>query len=366
MTVGDVCAWIEEWAPPGLAYEWDNPGLALGAPENEVCGALVVLTATRLAFERALACGANLIVAHHPPIFHPILSLREDHPSVRLLLDMARAGMSCYAAHTNLDVAPGGVSQALARQVGLRDIAPLLPARHAGMVKLVTFVPESHVAIVREAVCAAGAGVIGAYTHCTFSAPGTGTFAPGDDANPFSGVKGALNEEPERRFETLAPHAILDRVIGALKRSHPYEEVAFDIVPLENRDTKTGLGARGTLAEAMPLNAFAAHLCRALDVSHVRVMGSPKTLVQQVGVIGGSGADAIREVAGKVDALVTGDVKYHDALLAQELGLAVVDAGHEGSERCILEALADYLKRRAPSLPVDIYREPETFRIVGA
>lgn len=364
MKVRDVSRAIEELAPAGWAYSWDRSGLAVGSPEARVDRVLVALTVTRKTVQAAKRVRASLLVVHHPPIWEPLSALRTDDPATRLCLELVEAKIACYAAHTNLDVAPGGVNDVLAARLGLADTTPLLAAPHATRVKLVTFVPESHLAAVREAVCSRGAGVIGEYTHCSFSSPGTGTFLPGGRAKPFSGVKHRLNEEPERRFEALAPKARLAEILTALKAAHPYEEVAYDVVTLENRDPAVGLGVRGRLPVPLGLEAFAKHVCKVLEVDHVRLAGARKRRVRTVGVIGGAGAGEIGNAPPGLDVLVTGDVKYHDALAAESRGIAVVDAGHAGTEKWIVPVLAQHIRRTCRGVRVSCVSEADLFRLV--
>ncbi|MDQ1257762.1 MAG: cyclohydrolase 1 type 2 [Candidatus Hydrogenedentes bacterium] len=364
MIVRDVCDVVERLAPLGFAYEWDRSGLNIGDPGAEVDCVLVALTVTRPVLDAACKAGAQMIVSHHPVLWEPLKTLRTDDPATRLCLDLAQAGIACYAAHTNLDVTPGGVNDILADRLGLRNRAPLFPMPRDGQVKLVTFVPESHLDAVRDAVCAAGAGVIGPYTHCTFSAPGTGTFHPSEAANPYSGEKNRINEEPERRFETLVTAARLPWVLDALRAAHPYESVAYDVVCLDNRDPAIGLGVRGELEQPVALDVFARQACAALEVSHVRVSGDPGRMVQRVAALGGAGGGEAARVPAGIDVYLTGDIEYHDARAAEERGLAVVDAGHAGTEKWIVPELARYIEHALPSLRVETFAEPETFRVV--
>ncbi|MCL4215509.1 MAG: Nif3-like dinuclear metal center hexameric protein [Candidatus Hydrogenedentes bacterium] len=362
LTVRDICRAVDELAPPALAYEWDRVGLNVGDPSNAVDCVVVALTVTPEAVAVAVKARAQLMVVHHPPIWEPLKSLRTDEPATRLMLEVAQAGISIYSAHTNLDVAPGGVNDILARRLCLTQVSPLFPCAHAGQVKLVTFVPESHLPQVRDAVCSAGAGVIGEYSHCSFSTAGTGTFLPGKGASPFSGEKGKVNEEAERRFEVLAPKARLAGILQALNESHPYEEVAYDLISLENADPRIGLGRRGKLREPMVVAAFVRHVCNKLNVSYARVVGALKGKVQDVAVLGGSGGGEISRLPEGVDIYVTGDVKYHDALIALEKGIIVVDAGHGGTEKHLTGVVARYLKSRFNGLRVKDYVEPELFQ----
>jgi dinuclear metal center YbgI/SA1388 family protein len=364
VNVRDICTAIDELAPPALAYEWDRAGLNIGNPEWPVTGVLVALTVTPEAAKKALRNRHEMIVSHHPVIWEPLHSLRSDVPHTRMCLELAHARVACYSAHTSLDVAPGGVNDTLAALLELRDCRPLFPVPHAGMVKLITFVPEKHLGAVREAVCRAGAGAIGEYTHCTFSAEGIGTFCPSEDARPFSGERQRLNEEPERRFETLAPKARASAVVKALLEAHPYEEVAYDLVPLENKDAGVALGVRGRIETAMTLEAFAEHVRERLGLSHVRVVGRLSRRVRRVAVMGGSGGGKVADLPAETDVFVTGDVGYHDALAAHARGIALIDAGHAGTEKCAVTLLAQHLRKHFPKLRISSYEEPPVFGVV--
>jgi dinuclear metal center YbgI/SA1388 family protein len=363
--VRDICTAIEEWAPRGLAFEGDRIGLSIGDPDWEASRVLVALTITPEVAQTAIRKKANLIVSHHPVIWDPLSALRTDVPHTRMCIELAAARVACFAAHTNLDVAPGGVNDTLATLLDLVNCKPLFPLPHSGMVKLVTFVPETHLSDVRKAVCDAGAGVVGEYTHCTFSAAGVGTFRPSEEASPYSGERHRLNEEPERRFEVLVPKGRIPSVVNALLQAHPYEEVAYDLVQLENKDTSVGLGVRGKLRKPMSMRALAQHVRAALGLSSVRCVGDLQKQVRTVAVLGGGGGSKVREIPADIDAFVTGDVGYHDALAAQEQGLAVIDAGHAGTENCIVPVLARFLKKRFRSLRVLTYAEREVFRLAA-
>jgi hypothetical protein len=223
-------------------------------------------------------------------------------------------------------------------------------------------VPESHLAQLRDAVSAAGAGVIGAYTHCSFSAPGVGTFLPDEGAQPFCGETGRVNEEPERRFETLVPKPRLGAVLRAMFQAHPYEEVAYDVLPLENTDAAVGLGRVGELPGAMERGAFVEHVRKRLSPAPVRAV-SPGTdqPVRRVAVLGGSGGDQVARIPLDVDAYVTGDVKYHDALAAQARNLLVVDAGHHGTEIPVLPEIARRLSAALEGLSVTVIGGADPF-----
>lgn len=364
MRAQDVIDVMDDWAPPALAYSWDKAGLATGHPDAKVKTVLVALSITRNALDAALKARADMIVSHHPLIWEPLKSLRTDNAISQLCLDVAASGIVCYSAHTNLDVVPGGVNDVLAQALDLMDTSPLMPVPQARQVKLVTFVPEEHLDTVRDAVCDAGAGLIGDYTHCSFSTGGIGTFFPGDDTAPYTGKKGTINEESERRFEILVPHAKLPGVLEALFEAHPYEEVAYDVFTLENTDPAIGIGVRGTLESPATLDEFAEEVRHALDISHVRVVGDPDQPIRNVAVLGGAGGDLAKDVPDDIDVYVTGDLKYHEAQDAEERGLAIIDAGHHGTEKWIVPAVANYLKSHLGDLRVATFIEPDPFRVV--
>lgn len=364
MTVGDVCAVINALAPPGLAYAWDKSGLAIGSPRAKAHGVLLALGVNPDAVRAAKRAKANLIVSHHPVIWEPLNALRTDDPHTAMCLDLAQSNIACFSAHTNLDVVPGGVNTVLADRLGVMQTAPLFSVSHSEQVKLVTFVPKTHLDRVRDAVCAAGAGVIGDYTQCSFNAPGVGTFRPGRASTPFSGVKHRVNEVPEHKLEVIVLKAKLGRVLKALFEAHPYEEVAHDVLHLDNLDASISLGVRGTLARISTLDAFAGQVRKLLDVTHTRVIGDGSRKVKSVAVMGGSGGSHIANLPNDVDVFVTGDVKYHEAELAALRGIAVIDAGHAGTEKWIVPALASYLRKHLVDVGVHTHVEPDYFRIV--
>lgn len=358
LSVGDVIGAMNDWAPPALAYDWDKPGLSIGQSDWPVEHVLTTLTVGPEAAEAGSLAGCDLIVSHHPLIFEPLGALRTDDPHTALCLRLAEQKTACFSAHTNLDLAPGGVNDTLADLLGLVGRSALLPAAHTPQAKLVTFVPESHLAAVRSAVCEAGAGSIGAYGYCTFSTPGTGTFLPGEGTNPFAGRKGELSEEPERRMETLTPLQYAGAVIEALRKAHPYEEPAFDLTIVNVPGPSAGLGVKGKLKKPLPLGEFAELARKALGCGAVRVLGEKSRGIERVAVLGGSGGSYVEEIGSNVDVFLTGDVPYHAALSARERGLAVIDAGHDGTEHVIVPVIARYLQDRFPGLRVTEFEEP--------
>lgn len=336
---------MDNLAPRNRAEEWDNVGLLVGDPGAEVGRILVSLDIDSSVVDQAIKEKADLIIAHHPLIFRPLKSLRYDLPLGSLLRKLVQNNIMVYVAHTNLDCAATGVNAHLAVKLGLTETETLKVTGSDRMFKLVTFVPTEHTGVVLNAMAEAGAGWIGNYSHCSFRLLGTGTFLPKEAANPFIGVAGKLEEVEEHRLETIVPENLVDKVIKAMKKSHPYEEVAYDIYPLHQPATSWGLGMVGRLPLPMSLKAFAEQVKQALGISVVKLSGDRERLVTKVAVCGGAGASLIQAASFKgADVLVTGDLKYHEAKEAIALKLAVLDAGHFATEQVIVPALAHLLR----------------------
>ncbi|MDQ3602721.1 MAG: Nif3-like dinuclear metal center hexameric protein [Actinomycetota bacterium] len=345
---------VERIAPLPLAEVWDNCGLQVGDPAAQVARVLVALTPLPDVYEEAEEKGADFLLFHHPLIFSPLTSIVVSTYPGDLLARAIRNGLAIYAAHTSYDAAPAGVSVALARALGLRGRLRVLSPRGA-LRKLVVFVPEENADAVAKALAEAGASVIGDYTECTFRTQGTGTFRGGDAANPYLGEKGRLEEVEEVRIETVVPAQAVGRAIDAATAAHPYEEVALDVYPVEGSPEGCGYGRLGTLPERLTADELREHVSESLGFPS-RLVADPGRRIETVAVLGGSGGSFIPEVAASgAHAYVTGDVDYHDALLAESLGLTVIDAGHAATELPSLEPLALQLTERV-DVPIEVSR----------
>lgn len=355
MRLGQLIAACGSIAPEALREEWDNVGLQVGDPDASVSRVLISLDVTPEVVAEAAGFGAQCVVAHHPLLFRPLRSLREDRPEGRLPAQLIRAGIALYVMHTNLDVARPGTSDALAALLDVMDLEPLVPAsgRSGGSrLKLVTFAPAADAERIRAALGDAGAGVIGRYSHCSFSSPGTGSFRPLPGAHPTIGAVGTQEQVQEERIEVVVPAGSLPHVVDALLAAHPYEEVAYDLYPLAQPPDGTGLGRVGRLPASCSLAELAGRVRERLPATSVAVVGDAGRQVQRVALCGGSGGDLVDAAAGaSADVLITGDVKHHQALHALDAGLAVIDAGHYGTERPVLDLLATLL---CPLLPTDV------------
>jgi putative NIF3 family GTP cyclohydrolase 1 type 2 len=249
MNVAHVLRALDTLAPPHLALDDDPRGLLVGDPAAPVSHVAVALDATLAVAESAAALGAQLVVAHHPLVYHPLKTVRRDDPVGAVVLACARNAVAVACAHTNWDVAPGGINDVLAERLGVHDPRPLRVTHREPLVKIAVFVPPGHRDAVLDAMAAAGAGAIGDYDRCGFFAAGQGTFRPLPGARPFQGEIGRIETTPEERLEMVVSEALGPAVVAAMKRAHPYEEVAYDVFPLRNTATEHGIGRVGALAE---------------------------------------------------------------------------------------------------------------------
>ncbi|MEG6521255.1 Nif3-like dinuclear metal center hexameric protein [Desulfotomaculum sp. 1211_IL3151] len=339
-TAKDIVSIIENIAPGHLAEEWDNSGWQVGDPRAEVSKVLLALDVDAVVVQEAVEKEVDLIISHHPLFMKGIKSIRLDQPRGAMISQLITNNIGVYAAHTNLDSAAGGVNQQLARQLGLQNIEILHPAKGEKYYKLVVFVPIQEITAVHQAISQAGAGWIGNYSDCTFGVRGTGTFRPLTGSNPFIGEQGQLEQVEEIRLETIVANSKVKKVVKSMLQAHPYEEVAYDLYPLENQPTTVGLGRMGQLMEAKVFADFIITVKEALGLASVKVGGSLWQNVNKVAVCGGSGAELWPLAAAKgAEVYITGDIKYHTAQDMLAAGLSFIDAGHFATEHIILPEL---------------------------
>ncbi len=333
-------------APENLAEPWDNVGLILGDPRWPVRKAMLCIDLTEQVLREAATAGASLVVAYHPPIFSPLKSLTSLDPKQAIILAAANRKIALYSPHTALDAAPGGVNDWLCDGLGDGTRQPIQPTGggQANQYKLVTFVPHDQADALRTALAAAGAGVIGDYTLCSFSLSGEGTFLGGTSTKPAVGRRWRLERVAELRIEMVCPKARLAQIIAALRQAHPYEEPAFDLYPLVEppSDPAVGPGRVVTLDKPVSPATLIDRVKRRLGVKWLGI-AVPDGLkkVQRLGVCVGAGGSLLKD-AGRIDAFVTGEMRHHDVLAAQTAGTMVLLAGHTQTERPYLKA---YRKR---------------------
>ncbi|MBU2701521.1 dinuclear metal center YbgI/SA1388 family protein [Sporomusaceae bacterium BoRhaA] len=343
---------MECLAPQNLAEEWDSVGLMVGNPDRQVRNVWTTLDVTLELVEAAVEAKVDMIVSHHPLIFKAIKRLDTSTVSGKIMEKLMQGNIAVFSAHTNLDCAVGGVNDILAQMLHLQDIQLLTVNRSEKLVKFVVFVPKDYEQVVFAAITKAGAGHIGRYSHCTFASSGTGTFLPLEDTHPFIGRQGSLARVDEMRMETILPERLIIPVLEAMHAVHPYEEVAYDLYPLYNQLQTTGLGRIGTI-QPVSLRNFSQQVKQLLHTDVVSMVGRSDQMIHTVAVCGGSGADLIKQAKKNgADVFVTGDVKYHDALDAAALDLAIIDAGHYPTEQPVVARLSQYLSEKFPLLEV--------------
>lgn len=338
VNVADVTAVLGRLYPPSTAESWDAVGLVCGDPGAEVRRVLFAVDPVHAVADEAVAWGADMIVTHHPLLLRPVHSVATTSHKGRVLHTLIKHDIALYVAHTNADSAFDGVNDALATILGVTDTRPLAPHR-TETDKLVVFVPEPDAERVLDSLSGVGAGVIGEYQRCAWTTQGVGTFLPGQAANPAIGSRGEVERVDETRLEMVLPRRRRAEVIATLRRSHPYEEPAFDIYELAAGAAATGLGRVGTLAEPLSLEQFVRIIAERLPATAagVRAAGDPRRTIETVAVCGGAGDSLLDAAAAAgVDAYVTGDLRHHPVSEALESGdadgPAFVDVAHWASE----------------------------------
>jgi len=354
-SIADITSALEGWAPLDSAQDYDNVGLQVGDADRSVTSAVLALDATPEVLDEAEAHDAELVVTHHPLLFQPLDGVTADGYVSNLALRFAEAGIGLYSIHTNLDAAPEGVSFALAERLGLTDVG-FLDGFEDTLYKLAVFVPEDAFETVRQALADAGAGQIGDYEACAFATEGTGFFKPGTGTDPHIGdAGGEVESAAERKLEVEVARWDLGTVMAALQDAHPYEEVAYDLYPVTQKNSRAGLGALGHLDDPMPLSAFLDRVATRLDAGSLRYAGDPDATVERVAVCGGAGSDFIGTARGAgADAYVTADVKYHEFFDVLDRDgtpqMALIDPGHYETEALTEALLRDELQERFPEV----------------
>ncbi|MCP4261149.1 MAG: Nif3-like dinuclear metal center hexameric protein [Planctomycetes bacterium] len=360
MKIKDITEQIEKIVPLKLAQDWDNVGLLIGDARKNVKNILLTIDITGDVVAEAKKLKTDLIVSYHPVIWDGLKKITTEGPS-STVHELIRSGIAVFSIHTALDVVTGGVNDDLAEIVGIENGKPIgdyVANPSENNYKLVVFVPAESLAEVSNAVFAAGAGAIGNYSDCGFSADGTGTFLPMEGAKPAIGKKGQLEKVLEIRFETIVPAEKLDAVVAAMKKSHPYETPAFDIIKLYNSQNKFGLGRIGKLAKPLRIEQIIQRIKKHTGAPAAGLVGKEKRLVKTAAVCAGScGAIINLVIAAKADLYLTGELKHHQALAAQEAGLTCICLSHTVSERFILKKFAKQLQKQLNSVTIRISKK---------
>jgi dinuclear metal center YbgI/SA1388 family protein len=341
-----VVQYMEQLAPKHVAMEGDKIGLQLGSLQKEIRNVLVALDVNEEVVDEAIALEADLIVAHHAIIYRPLAHLQSDTPMGKVYEKLIKNDIAVYIAHTNLDVTDGGMNDWMAEVLGIENADSLEDVHTDNLYKLVVFVPKDHHEPVLQSMLNAGAGHIGNYSHCSFNIEGFGTFKPGEGTDPYIGSQGKLERVEEVRIETVVPHSLRSKVIQAMLKQHPYEEVAYDLYPMDLKGRTFGLGRVGKLTEPVTLRDFVQRVKERLDVPMVRVVGDLDRPIRKAAVLGGSGGRYWKSAQFRgADVLVTGDVDYHTAQDAWMAGVAIIDPGHN-AEKIMKPRVAAWLTEK--------------------
>lgn len=350
-TISHILQHLNELAPFVYQESYDNSGLLVGDPKREVTGVVVALDCTEAVIDEAIACGANVVLTHHPIIFKGLKRLTGGNYVERTVIKAIENKIALIAIHTNLDNMPHGVNAVISDKLKLQNQRILAP-KTGILNKLTVFVPTDHKDVVSDALFAAGAGRIGDYDSCGFSIDGTGTFRPLEGADPYIGQTGQLEQVNEIRLETIVPQDCLSAVIQAMLSAHPYEEVAYDVVALENRHTRIGSGMIGELETAVPATDFLLQVKAIFGCGAIRHTELVKPMIRKVAVCGGSGGfllpDAIRSGA---DIFITADYKYHEFFDADGR-IIIADIGHFESEQFTSDWLVEQLIKKFSTFAV--------------
>ncbi len=349
MILGSITDYLESFFPKNTALDSDNVGLQVGNSLSDIERAYIALTLTDRALKQAIDFNASLIITHHPLIYHPLRSIDISTPLGRRIKTLVDQHISVYSAHTNLDVATGGVSDALADVYGIRNRKVISPTDEYKLLKLIVYVPVEAFDRFREQFLQDKVGHIGKYSHCSFSLEGEGTFMPLEGSEPYSGQQDLLSRVKEKRFEAVLWEKDINEVIARLKEIHPYEEVAYDLVSLSNQGQTIGLGRYGVIDPIRKVDF-------PMPISGVYKGNLDEhNTFSRIGVSGGSGGKMVNDaVRLGLDLFISAEFSFHDELLAADHGLALLDLGHDASERPVLEPLATLIRDRFPELDVRV------------
>ncbi|MDF2455948.1 MAG: hypothetical protein K0R51_1941 [Cytophagaceae bacterium] len=351
MRIQDIIQQLEQWAPKSFQESYDNCGIQAGNGSHELTGVLISLDVTEKVIDEAIQRQCNLIVSHHPLLFKGVKSITGKNDIERCLIKAIKHDITLYAIHTNLDHVPNGVNYKICQLLELTHLHTLAP-KSGLLSKLVTYVPMEDKENVLTALFAAGAGEIGNYSSCAFRTVGIGSFKPNTSAKPVIGEINKLEQVEETKIETIFPTHLQASIVSALKKAHPYEEVAFDIFALQNDWETIGAGMYGMLPKPMTINEFNSHLKVKMNLKTFKYTSSFQGKIEKVAVCGGSGSFLLKNALSiGAQAFVTADFKYHEFFDAEDK-ILVADIGHYESEVYTKDLIYDYLKEKFSNIAV--------------
>jgi len=356
LKVKDCMKQIEQIAPKNLAQSWDNTGLLVGDANTSVKKILLTIDITQDVVKEAKKANCNFIISYHPVIWDGLKTVEKDS----VVYELVKNNISVYSIHTALDAVDGGVNDGLADMVGIKNAQPVgdFVDCKKGNFKLIVFVPMKSLQKVADACFRAGAGWIGNYSHCSFNSAGLGTFFPLEGSKPTIGKPGKFENVEEFKFETIVPAEKIENVVKAMKAAHPYEVPAFDVIKLYSTEDKIGLGRIGILEKPAQLSTILKKIKKITGAKVAGIIGPKKRLVKKAAVCAGSCGKLIMNIiAEKCDLYVTGEIKHHQAIAAQEAGVTVVCLSHTVSERFILKKVAKELQKGLNSAKIIISKK---------
>lgn len=353
-TIREIITYIESIAPPSLQESYDNAGLLTGHGSWTVKGVLITLDCIEAVIDEAIQKKCNVVIAHHPIIFSGLKKINGNNYVEKVIIKAIKNDIAIYAAHTNLDnVLQNGVNQKIAQKLKLENIKILAP-RKRELLKLYTYIPEYAVDTVNAAVWSAGAGHIGNYSECSFGTSGIGTFKPNQLANPTIGKKGKIEKVVEVKCEYIMPKHLSNQVLNALKASHPYEEVAFEIIQLENEWQEAGSGIVGELAQPLSPKQFLQYVKEKMKIQVIRYTSTSATKIQRVALCGGAGSFLLKNaIQAGAQAYISADFKYHEFFDAENQ-IQICDIGHYESEQYTKEIFNQIISKKFSTFAVHL------------
>ncbi len=351
MIIQDVINHLETLAPLTYAEDFDNVGLLVGDKNEKLTGVLVTLDTLEKVVDEAIEKNCNLIVSFHPIIFKGLKKITGKTYVERVVLKAIKHNIAIYAIHTALDNALQGVNDMICNTIGLINKQILIP-QSATIKKLTTYVPKSEAEVLRTALFNAGAGNVGNYSNCSFNTDGMGTYQGNEASNPSLGEKGKTHQEEETQISVIFAKHLESKVIKTLVNTHSYEEVAYEVVTIENKSQNIGMGMIGEFENEMTEEDFLSHLKTTMQTECVRHSRFLNKSIKKIAVLGGSGSFAINAAkAAGADAFVTADLKYHDFFTAEN-SILLADVGHYESEQFTKNLLVTYLTKKITNFAV--------------
>lgn len=346
MIIAEVVEFLEKIAPISLQEDYDNCGLIVGDRNAKLKSLTICLDVTEGVIHEAIENGSNLIIAHHPFIFKGLKKINTNTFIERVLVLAIKNDIAIYAAHTNFDnLLQSGVNSKIADKLGLKNCSILSPKKGI-LKKLYTYVPLEHAENVKNALFEAGAGNVGNYAECSFTSRGTGTFKASDNCNPYVGKIGERHHEEELKIEVIFPGFLETKILSSLMNAHPYEEVAYEVITLDNQFNEIGSGLVGELENPVPADKFLLELKEKMNTNCIRYTALCKPFVQRIAVCGGAGGFLLNNaIAGKADMFVSSDFKYHDFFNA-ESKIIIADIGHFESEQFTIDLFYEILSQK--------------------